>query len=582
MKDVSPTTSFRPDNSDISLEWTNITLTEGDRVVLQSMSGYLESGKLTALIGPSGSGKQSLISVLSGRVHGKSRRRTVSGEISVCGELVDTAAFLSNVGCVMSDDVLLSTATPYEALYFCSALRVLHPQAEDRDRIVKELLRSLKLEHIENTPLYSPEITAGELKRVSIGVELVGDPLVLFLDEPFTNLDSFAAYTCMNILKDVSASGVPILISLQRPTTEVIALFDEVIVLNVGEVLYHGRVDRLTAPFEAMTGQECRSDYNPADFVLFAICKAPTASLEKRAKDQWKSMEANIIPIIQQKRLVKRGWVRNMVRPRQYMSILMQVWTLVNREVKDTVRNKFVLFNRFFLVAVLNFVLGVVFWSVGGKGDETYYIANVGDWQGYYGGIATICISAMFMNSQAVLLSFPTQRKIFVKEFHSNMYGSVAYFIARTAVELPLSLLQSIIQMIVVYWSMNLQGSFGLYVMVLWLVCVSSSNLASCLSSVVRSEQRAIQLSPVIYVPQILFSGLFVSMSSVNQWLRWGQYACFLKYCMNMCFYVEFGQTFTTLASKNDIDEGMTSFYIGLIMAMLFATRALSIILLRL
>ena len=168
--ELAHTDSFRTAPSDISLEWTNITYTEEKRLVLNSISGRLESGKLTALIGPTGSGKRALISVLSGRISGKSRTRSITGEVSVCGEIVDTGAFRSNVGCVMSDDVLLSTATPYEALYFSSALRVIQSTAGDRHRLVTDLLRALRLEHIQDKSLDSPGITLGELKRVAIGV----------------------------------------------------------------------------------------------------------------------------------------------------------------------------------------------------------------------------------------------------------------------------------------------------------------------------------------------------------------------------------------------------------------------------
>jgi hypothetical protein len=282
------------------------------------------------------------------------------------------------------------------------------------------------------------------------------------------------------------------------------------------------------------------------------------------------------------KRQVRKAWVRNMVRPRQRLPVLTQVKILLKREIRDTIRNKFVLFTRFSIVAVLNFVLAAVFWKIGGRKDETYFNTKQGEWKGYYGGLAIILISAMFMNSHLVLLQFPVQRQIFLKEYSNNMYGAIGYFVARTFTEVPLSFVQSVVQMLVMYWSMNLQGAFMDYVLIVWLVCASSASFATLLSSTVSSEARAIQLSSVIYIPQILFSGLFLNLQSINlRVINWMQYACYIKYCLNFLFFIEFEDQLPNKAKEYDIADDKKDWYLILVFMMLIAARFFALLILR-
>ena len=568
--------------SGISLEWTNVSFTRDNLPILSSVSGMLESNKLTAVIGPSGSGKSAMISVLAGRLLGDSGSRKVSGDISVCGEIVQPRHFRSNVGSVMSGDKLFESATPYELFTFNASLRVMHSSASDRKRAVDDLIRALQLERIKNTPLFSEGISPGERQRVLIGLELIGDPIILLLDEPFKDLDSFSAYTCASILKDLSLNGVPVLVAMQRPSTEVLSLVDSVIVMANGRTLYHGPVATMADHFSRLAKTVIAENYNAADFVLLAISNGSELDLEIAQREAFKNTEQSLVPRILEKRQVRKGWVRNMVRPRQRQPILTQLRSLMKRELRDTLRNKFVLFTRFTLVGLLNFVLSAVFWKIGGQRSESYYEVNQGEWKGYYGGLSIILISAMFMNSHLVLIQFPVQRQIFLKEYTSNMYGAVGYFMARTFTEVPLSFVQSVVQMLVMYWSMNLQGAFMDYVLIVWLVCVSSASFATLLSSTVSSEARAIQLSSVIYIPQILFSGLFLNLKSINlRWINWLQYACYIKYCLNFLFFVEFDDTMPNYASRYDIADDKKDWYLILVFFMLIGARGLAFIVLR-
>jgi ABC-type multidrug transport system permease subunit len=150
--------------------------------------------------------------------------------------------------------------------------------------------------------------------------------------------------------------------------------------------------------------------------------------------------------------------------------------------------------------------------------------------------------------------------------------------LARSFAEIPLSFVQSLVQMLVVYWTMGLNGSFFWYVLVVWLVCMTSASVATLVSSAVSRPEHAIQLSPVIYLPQILFSGLFVPIGTVPYWIRWFQYLSYLKYGINMLFIVEFGPDYPALANNNDIFVDQFNFYLYTVILIILASRILAVL----
>jgi len=128
-------------------------------------------------------------------------------------------------------------------------------------------------------------ISGGERKRTSVGVELISNPKLLFLDEPLSGLDSYAAYTLVQALKDLTQSGVPVLCTVHQPSSEIFDMFDDVIMLHDGEVVYHGEVEELPRHF-AELGFPCKKNFNPADHVMFLMQKEPEQTI-RNIKDSW-------------------------------------------------------------------------------------------------------------------------------------------------------------------------------------------------------------------------------------------------------------------------------------------------------
>ena len=179
--------------------------------VLEDISLKIEGDSSCALMGPSGSGKSSLLNVLTGRalLYGE-----VSGRLFANGELIPEgieAKCKNATGFVPQDDVMHTDLTVYENVYFSARLR-LPPDTEARDVVdtVEQVLKDVGIWHVKDTPVGNADqrgISGGQRKRASIAMELVGRPSVLFLDEPTSGLDASAAHSIITPLSFMMELG---------------------------------------------------------------------------------------------------------------------------------------------------------------------------------------------------------------------------------------------------------------------------------------------------------------------------------------------------------------------------------------
>ncbi len=190
---------------------------------------------------------------------------------------------------------------------------------------------------------------------------------------------------------------------------------------------------------------------------------------------------------------------------------------------------------------------------------------------------------------QPVLLLFPSERPRFVREYATGSYGSIAYFCSKLVTELPLNFSTSVLAFIITYWMVELHGSFILDVLIAWLIGLSAASTALLFGCIAASAQQAMQASPVIFVPQILFAGLFVQIEQIPVWIRWAQYLCSLKFGINLFLINEFGSSTCEpseqkacqklLASAN-VDESLWWVYGIILIALFLLFRLLGLVVL--
>jgi len=238
-----------------------------------------------------------------------------------------------------------------------------------------------------------------------------------------------------------------------------------------------------------------------------------------------------------------------------------QLRMLASREFTATARNKPLLAGRFGVTIMLNLIFGAIFWGSGNRDDSIS-----GNFNSHFGAVTMISISSMMGAVQPVLLNFPTERPMFMREYSTGTYRTAPYFISKAMVELPLCLAQSCVQYLVVYWMVGFQGQFYKLVFSAWMLGITSASTAVVLGCAVSSIKTAMELMPLTMVPQMLFAGFFIKTSQIPVLLRWAQYLCALKYAMNLIILAEFDSTLAScqgeaakqcarIKSSNDIDD---------------------------
>lgn len=164
----------------------------------------------------------------------------------------------------------------------------------------------------------------------------------------------------------------------------------------------------------------------------------------------------------------------------------------------------------------------------------------------------------MMGSAQPILLSFPSERPVFLREYAAQQYSVLPYFIAKTLVEMPVVFISNILTYLFSYFIMGLQGNFLGLTVIGWALGITSSSLALVIGCGVASGEKAIQLAPLALIPQMLFSGLFLPVSKIPSSLQWVKYLCPLKYAINLATMTEFHyikDSMDACESKNPEEE---------------------------
>ena len=484
---------------------------------MHDLSFTLRNGELLAIMGGSGTGKTTLLSLLNGTLTPQ------QGTITINGHSITEPATKALIGFVPQDDLLIEELTVYQNLWYTAKFCFEGMSDEDLDRRVMKTLKDLGLDAAKDLKVGSPIhkfISGGQRKRLNIALELIREPAVLFLDEPTSGLSSADTEKVINLLKEQTLKGKLIVVNIHQPSSDVYKLFDRLWLLDKGGYpVYDGNpIDAVTYFKEAANYADAETSACPTcgnvnpEIVLNIIDeKALNSSGElsderKTTPQEWHELYLKV----QAKKGVEPVAV-SAVPPsdQKKPGALKQFGIFLGRTIRTKITNTQYMAIALLQAPLLALVCGYL---TRFAPPEGYSVMNNKNLVSYF-FMAVIVATFTGMSGSAEEI-FKDRALLKRERFLHLSYGS--YIWSKIVFMGALSLVQTLLFILVGNTMMGIQGLFTTWWLILFVTAflanLTGLLLSQCLSSIV-----AIYISiPMLLIPQILLCGLVVSFSDLT------------------------------------------------------------------
>lgn len=512
------------------------------KYILKDVTFSVQSGEVLALMGPSGAGKTTLLDLLSARAKDGAR----SGIMSINGVPINNedrvCQYRSMVGYVSQEDTLLPSLTVHETITYAARLKL--PTSFDTKTIasiVDAVIASLKLTRCKDTLIGDGSglrgVSGGEKRRVSIAVELVANPRILFLDEPTSGLDACSAVSVMETIALVARdspmrqyaphffSFQPIVIfSIHQPSVEIFQLFDKVLLLSRGYAVYYGAANETVSFLQArvqvereaaILASEGGGHYfvqNPAEVVMKLEDRMTDEDRESLREERnaigATSHDGHALPIDPK---VGESILQLAVAARKYYpNGWKQLFLLTSRAISALLGS----FHLIVCHSIVTFVVGSLMCVL-------YHQEGL-DLPGALNraGSITFLLLVVAFVSLSALEQLISERKLFIVERENGYYRTLPYLISKVLVDvIPLRVIPIGLLGAVIYFPMGLRTDNGFYflwflgILTLFSVCMTLLTLA--IGVIMGSFGAAALVSSVVILWNFVFGGLLVQADTI-------------------------------------------------------------------
>ena len=501
--------------------------------ILRGVSGTFKSGELTAIMGPSGAGKSSLLNILTGfqkNMTGTMRFRSKRGER-------DWNEYKKESCYIQQDDMLHPLFSVQEVMKMAADLKLgsnLNKKA--KQMVIDDVLDILDLSKTKETRC--DRLSGGQRKRLSIALELVDNPPVMFLDEPTTGLDSSASLGLVAMLQCLARGGRTIICTIHQPSATIYEMFDHVYLLAEGRCVYQGDAKN-TVNYLKKVGLQCPMYHNPADYVIEVVSKEYgdfNERLAVAAKDQsWRATTPSVKKVLYHTdsmlKYNEEGKTTVLIRPPSEFSRFL---VLVNRCSIQLFRDWTVTHLKLALHILVGILLGLLYTDAGWDGRKT---------------ISNVCF--MLVNSVYIcytslmpaVLKFPSELPVLRKEQFNNWYKLRTYYAAVLLTSIPVQMVFVMVYSATCYFLSSQPPElyrFLMFLTVTVLVALVAEGFGLTLGTTVNPINGTF-LGAISTCAFLAFAGFLVLFDHMPRFMYYVTYVSYLRYAFEAMVHSVYG-----------------------------------------
>lgn len=471
-----------------------------------------ESGRLIALMGGSGAGKSTLLNVLNGN------EKPSEGSVRING--VDIHLNKSKIegvlGYVPQDDLLIEELTVFDNLFYAAKLCFKDLNDGELQNLATKTLESLGLYETRNLKVGSPlekTISGGQRKRLNIGLELLREPSILFVDEPTSGLSSRDSENIMDLLKELSLKGKMVFVVIHQPSEDIFKMFDKLLILDVGGFqIYYGNPVAAVSYFKNIAKiVDQNSGANPEQ--IFNIIETKVVNEYGNFTKERKTSPKEWHDYFKKRIEIKPIKEIDAVPPKtlHIPNKLKQLGVFTIRDFKSKLSNKQYLLINLLEAPVLAFLLAFIVRYMPEDTTTYHFSENMNIPVFFFMSV----IVALFMGLTVSAEEIIKDRKILKREAFLNL-SRFSYILSKMIILFGISGFQTLTFILIGNSILGIEGMFFPFWMILFSVSCFANVLGLNISATFKSAITVYILIPLLVIPQLILSGVVVNFDKLN------------------------------------------------------------------